>query len=77
MLCVLCEKTFEKIDHHTSTKQLLKELGICNEFSRVGNFHEVLIRWKNCWQNMKRKEKLKKTKTKNSDFVIHFVFFTA
>ena len=48
---------------------------VCNEFARVGNAHEVLIRWKKCWQNMKRKEKLKKPK--NSDFVIHFVFFIA
>ena len=46
---------------------------VCNEFARVGNAHEVLKRWRNYWQNMKRKEKLEKPK--NCDFVIHFVFF--
>ena len=28
---------------------------VCNEFARVGNAHEVLKKWRNHWQNMKRK----------------------
>ena len=55
---VLCEKTFDKKNHHALTDSCSKN---CIEFARIGNAHEVQRRWRNCWQNMKKKKSFKKT----------------